>query len=143
AAEPQVMSAADYVDATVLPAPRNFLHKQFTVTSYSEFAFTVPPHIVNPTLRGNFRAFTKGNPDSTSPKPADIDLILMNGQEFDDFVHGRPGDATYEADSSHNQAVKYAIPPTHDRAERYHLVFQGAGRSRAIVVEADFTVSFQ
>src|SRR5208282_2726095 len=80
AAEPQVMSAADYVDATVLPAPRNFLHKQFTVTNYSEFAFTVPPHIVNPTLRGNFRAFTKGNPDSTSPKPADIDLILMTNR---------------------------------------------------------------
>jgi hypothetical protein len=131
------------VDATVLPAPRNFLHKQFTVTNYSEFAFTVPRHSVNPTLRGNFRAFTKGSSGSTSSKPADIDLMLMNEQEFDDFVRGRPGDVTYEADSSHNQEVNYAIPPTHDQAQTYHLVFQNSSRQRITFVEADFTVSFE
>lgn len=141
--EGQEISAADHVDASELPASRNFLHKQFTVTNYSEFAFTLPPHIVNPTLRGNFRAFTKGSSGSASSKPADIDLILMNEQEFDDFVHGRPADATYEADSSPSQTLNYAVPPTHDRAQAYHLVFRNSGGSRVTVAEADFTVSFQ
>ena len=140
---PQGASAADHVDATRLPAPNHFLHKQFTLTDRSDFAFSVPPHIVNPILRGNFHAFAKDSLDSTNRKPANIDLALMNEREFKDFVHRRSGDATYEVDSSSSQAVNYAIPPTHDRLESYHLVFQGSGRSSATVVDADFTVSFE
>jgi len=140
---PPSPSPADHVDATQLPAPNHFLHKQFTLTDRSDFAFSVPQHIVNPSLRGSFRAFTKNNPDSTNRKPAKIDLALMNEQEFEDLVHGRSGAATYEVESSSSQAVNYAIPPTHDRPERYHLVFQGSRRSSVAVVDADFTVTFE
>ena len=140
---PQVTFAADHVDATPLPAPRRFLHAQFTVADYRGFAFTVPPHAVDPTLRGKFRAFTKGSSGSASSKPADIDLMVMSDGEFDDFVHGRSAEATYEADSSPNLRVKYAMPHTLDRARLYHLVFRNSGGSRTTFVEADFTVSFE
>jgi len=138
---PQGMSTVDHVDATMLP-PRNFLHKQFTVTNYSEFAFTVLPHSGNPTLRGNFRAVTKESSGSTSAEPADINLMVMNKEEFEDFVRGRSSDATYETDPSSNQMVKYALPHTLNRAQCYHLVFRNPSQSR-VSVEADFTVSFR
>lgn len=141
--EPQVMSAADHVDAMALPPPNRFLHKQFTVTSYSEFVFTVPPHTVHPTLRGNFRAFTQDAPESTTAKPAVIDLMVMNEEEFGEFVRGRPADFVYEADSSSNQTVKYTIPHTLDRAQTYHVVFRNPREPHATVVEADFTISFE
>jgi hypothetical protein len=140
--ELQAMPSVDHVGATLLP-PSNFLHKQFTVTNYSEFAFTVPPHSGNPTLCGNFRAVAKENSRSTSAKPADIDLMVMNEEEFEDFVRGRSSAATYEADPSSNQTIKYAIPRTLNRAQCYHLVFRNSSQSRVSLVEADFTVSFQ
>jgi hypothetical protein len=140
---PQGTSAADHADATRLPAPNHFLHKQFTLTDRSDFAFSVPPHIVNPSLRGNFHAYAKDSPDSTNRKPANIDLALMNEREFEDFVQGRSADATYELDSSSSRTLNYAIPPTLDQPQRYHLVFLGSRRSSATVVDADFTVTFQ
>ena len=143
AAAPPAISLADHVAGTALPGPNHFLHGQFTVTNSSEFAFSVPPHVVNPVLRGGFRAFAKSSLDSTSPTPANVDMVLMNDRQFADFTHGRPCDATFDADSSSNQTVNYAMPPTHDQEERYHLVFQRTGTAGAIVVKADFTVSFQ
>jgi hypothetical protein len=143
AAAPAGMAAADHVDATAMPVPNHFLHKRFSMTDSSEFAFTVPPHAVNPTLRGSFRAFTKGSSGSASSKPAAIDLMLMNEEEFDDFVHGRSYDASYEADSSPNLTVQYAMPHTLGRACVYHLVFRNSHGSRTSIVDADFTVSFQ
>lgn len=142
AAAPAGMAPADHVDASLKP-PDHFLHKQFTVTDGSEFGFTVPPHAGNPILRGSFRAFTKDSSDSAGSKPAAIDLMVMNEEEFDDFVHGRSYDATYEADSSPNLTVQYAMPHTLDRARVYHLVFRNSRGSRTTLVVADFTVSFQ
>jgi len=137
------MSAADHVDATVLPAPNHFLHQQFSVTDYTEFRFEILPHSANPTLRGSFRAFTGDNSESPGSSPASISLMVMNEAEFKDFVRGRSDDATYEAEPSSNQTVQFAMPHALDRAQSYHLVFRNSGKSRAILVKADFTISYQ
>ena len=94
--------------------PRNLLHKVFSVNKYAEFAFVAPPHQGNTRLRGTFRSFTKrGNPDSTSDNSADVDLMLLNEQEFDEFLHGQPQSITYELDSAHNQIVDWRVPTTY------------------------------
>jgi len=124
--------------------PKNFLHAVFPVANYSQFVFVVPPHQTNPKLHGNFRSFTNpGDPDSSSNNAANVDLMLLNEQEFDDFVHGRPGNATYELDSSHSQMVEYVVPSTRDQAREYHLVFQTSSGGTKIFVKANFTVSFE
>jgi len=136
-------TTGDHVEGTALPAPDHFLHRRFTVTNRSDFVFTVPAQVVNPHLRGSFRAFSKATPESSTPEPAEIDLMLMNERQFEDFVSGRSANAAFELDSSSSRTLNYAIPPTLGRPERYHLVFLASRRSSVTVVEADFAVSFQ
>jgi hypothetical protein len=92
---------------------KTFLHTVFSVKNYAQFAFVVPPNTASPQLRGTFRSFTKSD-NSTTHEPADIGVMILNEQGFNDFVHCREGTATFELDSSHNQLLNYAFPPTPD-----------------------------
>jgi len=115
------------------------------VSKHTQFAFLVPPHQGNTKLHGAFRSFTKrSDPDSTSDRTADVDLMLLNEQEFNEFLHGQPQGVTYELDPAHNQTVDWQVPTTYGEAETYHLVFSNsAGGAKIKFVEADFTVSFE
>ncbi len=125
--------------------PISVLHKVFSVNKYSQFAFVVPPHEGNARLRGTLRSFTKrGDPDSTSGSIADVDLMLLNDQEFQDFLHGQPQTATYELDSVHNEMVDWRVPTTHADPQTYHLVFSNSGSgTKTKFVEADFSLKFE
>jgi hypothetical protein len=124
---------------------KNFLHKVFPVSKHAQFTFLVPPHQGNTRLRGNFRSFTKrSDPNSTSDRTAAVDLMLLNEQEFDEFLHGRPQSVTYELDSANNQRVDWRVPTTYGEPQTYYLVFSNpASGTKIKFVEADFTVSFE
>jgi hypothetical protein len=123
--------------------PKSVLHKVFPVKKYAQFAFVAPPHQGNARLRGLFRSFAKrGDPDSTSDGTADVDLMLLNEQEFNEFLHGQPQSVTYELDSAHDQKVDWRVPTTYEEPQTYHLVFSNSGGTKIKFVEADFTVSF-
>jgi hypothetical protein len=130
-----------YVEAK----PEHFLHRVFSLSDHTQFSFVIPPHQANTRLRGTFRSFTKRNdPDSTSDRTADVDLLLLNEQEFNEFQHGQPQSVTYELDSSHNQLVDWRVPMTYGEPQTYHLIFGNSeGGARIKFVEADFTVSFE
>jgi hypothetical protein len=125
--------------------PRSILHKVFSIRKYAQFAFVAPPHQGNTRLRGSFRSFSKrSDPDTTSDRTADVDLMLLNEQEFNEFLHGQPESVTYELDSAHNQKVDWRVPTTYGEPQTYHLVFSNSGSATKIkFVEADFTVSFE
>jgi hypothetical protein len=127
------------------PQSENFLHKVFSVNNHAEFAFVVPARQENTRLHGDFRSFTKlGDPDSTSDKSADVDLILLNEHEFNDFLHGQPQSVIYELDSTHNQIVDWRVPTTYSDPQTYHLVFSNSGSgTKTKFVKADFTISFR
>jgi hypothetical protein len=134
----------DRVSATLLPPENHFLHKTFTLKTYEKFDFTVPAHSNRPTLHGSFVSFSQGNGGITSNANANVELMLLNGQEFDDFIHKRSGSTTYAGEPSFNQEVGFAVPSTHEQPQNYSLVFintQGGPKSK--VVKADFTVSFE
>src|SRR5271170_3596913 len=124
---------------------KNLVHGVFPVNKYTQFAFVVPPRQGYPRLQGDFRSFTKRRePDSTSDKTADVGLLLLNEQEFNDFLQGRPGSTTYELDPAHDQTVDWRVPVTYDQPQQYHLVFNNSdGGPKTKYVKADFTVSFQ
>jgi hypothetical protein len=125
--------------------PTSVLHKVFPVKKYAQFAFVAPPHQGNTRLRGIFRSFAKrSDPNSTSDRAADVDLMLLNEQEFNEFLHGQPQSVTYELDSAHNQKVDWRVPTTYEEPQTYHLVFSNSGSGTKIkFVEADFTISFE
>jgi hypothetical protein len=139
------LAPIDHVGASKPLAPINFLHKTFTVKTHEAFEFNVPAHIIRPALRGTFESFAKNAAgDLLSNQNADVDLLILNDQEFDDFLHNRQGHATYTVDPSHSQTVTYAVHSTVVDAQKYHLVFSNSpGGARIKLVKADFTVSFE
>jgi hypothetical protein len=139
--EPLPVDHPVYVDAG---KPRHFLHNLFSVNNNAQFAFHVPPHQDNTRLRGTFRSFTRRDDPASSDRTANVDLMLLNEQEFSEFLHGQPQSVTYEIDSAHNQLVDWRVPTTYREPQTYHLVFSNPGSGTAIkFVEADFTVSFK
>jgi len=121
------------------------VHAVFPVNKYAQFAFVVPPHQAYPRVHGDFRSFTKRrDPDSTSDKTADVSLMLLNDKEFNDFLQGQQGSATYTLDPAHSQLVDWRVPTTYDQPQQYHLVFSNSdGGAKTKFVKADFTVSFE
>jgi hypothetical protein len=125
--------------------PKHFLHKLFSVNHHVQFEFLVPAHQGNTRLRGTFRSFTnRSDPDSTSDRSADVDVMVLNEEEFNQFLHGQPQSITYELDPSHNLRVDLRVPTTYTDPQKYHLVFSNADSgTKTKFVEADFTVSFE
>jgi hypothetical protein len=124
---------------------KSVVHAVFSVSKYEQFAFVVPPHQAYPRLHGDFRSFTKRrDPDSSSDQTADVGLMLLNEQEFNDFLQIRSGSTTYQLDPAHDQTVDWRVPITYDQPQQYHLVFSNSdGGPKTKFVKADFTLSFQ
>ncbi len=124
--------------------PKHFLHNVFSVNHRAQFAFLVPAHQGNARVRGTFRSFTKRNDPDSSDRNANVDVLLLNDEEFDQFLRGQPQSVTYELNSAHNQMVDWWIPATRADAKTYHLVFiNSADNTKPKFVQADFTLTFE
>jgi hypothetical protein len=138
-------ASVDHIIVSKPKPPINFLHKTFTVKTSQAFEFQVPPQVSRPMLQGTFESFAKNNAgDLLSNDSANVDLLILTDQEFDDFSHGKQGGASYAVDPSHSQTVTYAAHPTLDQPQTYHLVFSNSpGGARSKLVKADFTIAFE
>lgn len=136
-AVPRINRAAPYPT----PPSDNFLHKTFAVSGYAHFGFQVPPHQINPHVQGNFHAFI-GNTAGRKGQDADVNLMLMNQRQLEEFLYSRGGSPTYSVEAS-RQSVDIALPPTIQKPVNYYIVFQNPpGATARRVVQADFTVSY-
>jgi hypothetical protein len=123
------------VNRTPASGPNHFLHQRFSLRSYQGFAFEVPAHAIHPMLHGGFKSSAGG-------QNADIELLLLNQQEFDEFIHGRPGSATFTAEASDGGEVDWSLRSSVAEALKYYLVFRNpAARPRTTLVDANFTVN--
>jgi hypothetical protein len=123
------------------------VHKTFAVASAAKFAFEVPAHAAAPQMHGTFHSFAQPAGAQTgvqnNDEGGDVDLLLMNDQQYADFAGGRPSDVVYSIDASHDQDVSFGLPATLDRPVQYYLVFRNASSSAGKkVVQADFRVDF-
>jgi len=121
------------------------VHKTFAITSTAQFLFQVPPHAASPQLHGTYHSFAKnsGVQSADQDGDGDIDLLLMNDQQYSDFLSGRPADVIYSVDASHDSDVSLGLPATRDQPVQYYLVFRNSPSSPGKkVVQADFRVDF-
>ncbi len=124
--------------------PKHFLHNVFSLNRRAQFALLIPAHQNNTRLHGTFRSFTRRNDPDSSDRSADIDLLLLTDEEFNQFQHGQPQSVTYELNSVHNQMIDWWIPATRAEAKTYHLVFiNSADDIKIKFVQADFTLTFE
>lgn len=150
----QPPSAADHVGDSPVGTSREILNKTFRVNGIVDLPFEIPAHAATPTLKGTYRSFVKESPTgSQSAAPArasvssdavaDVDFLVLNEQQFGDFLNGRPGDAIFSADSAHDGEVNFSLPPTLAKSTWYYLVFRnGSPGGDKKIVQADFRVDF-
>jgi hypothetical protein len=138
-------SSVDHLAHHSSEESKSVVHAVFSVSKYEQFVFVVPAHQAYPRLHGDFRSFTKRrDPSSSSDQTADVGLMLLSEQEFNDFLQSHSGSTTYQLDPAHDQTVDWRVPITYDQPQQYHLVFSNAdGGPKTKFVKADFTLSFE
>jgi hypothetical protein len=138
------VSSFDRVD-TKRVEPIHFLHKTFAVKKYAPFEFAVPAHAATPRLHGTFKSFVRRpGEDKLSDESADVDFILMNPEQYQDFLrtHGG-GTALHTVEPTHDHEVEFLLSPTEADPQKYYIVFNNSPGGAALkYVQADFTLSF-
>jgi uncharacterized protein involved in outer membrane biogenesis len=128
--------------STPVGTTQTVLQKTFALQTSAAFPFEIPAHAVQPHLHGTFQSFVRdarGQPDEA----ANLDFLVLNRQQYDDFSHGGNSEALFSAEASHNQDVNFDLPASLDQPVKYYLVFRSAsGGAIKKVVEANFRVDF-
>jgi len=136
-------SASDHVGGSVVGTSQDLLHQTFGVAKAVRLAFQVPAHASTPQLRGTYQSFVKHAGALSSGAEADVEFMVLNEQQYQDFLSGRTGEATFSADDAHQQEVNTSLPPTLDQPVQYYLIFRNnshaAGKK---LVQADFHIDF-
>ena len=134
---------SDHFAASPVGTSSAIVRKTFAMSAPARFSFEVPAHAASPQLHGTFRSFVRQDGIQSSDESADVDLLLMNGEQFAGFLRGQPADTVYSVDSSHDQDVSLGLPATMDHPVQYYLVFRNSSSSAAKkIVQADFHIDF-
>ena len=138
-----VVVASDHVGGSVVGSSLRILHQTFRVPSTVQVTFVVPAHAATPRLRGSYESFFRQAGSQDNDTDAEIEFLVLNEQQFADFLNKRAGEATFSADDAHAQDVNTSLPPTMDQPEKYHLIFRNNSRgSERKFVQADFRMEF-
>ena len=122
---------------------RDLLHQMFGVAKVVQLAFEVPANASNPQLRGTYQSFVKHGGALSSETEADVEFLVLNAKQYDDFLSGRPGEAVFSAEDAHSQEVNTSLPPTLDEPAKYYLNFRNNSRTPGKkMVQADFHIDF-
>jgi hypothetical protein len=126
------------------PPEQHVVQKTFTVQKYESFEMTIPPHCLHPRLHGNFKSFHFGEQGNRlSDEAANIDALLLDEQQFNDFSRGPLEETARSAQNTHDQQIDWALPSSFENPRKYYLVFNNAtGKPKTKLVDADLTLSF-
>jgi len=125
--------------------PISLLHKTFVLKKTASFEFQVPAHTALPRLHGAFQSSApRAGGDSLSDDSANVDLVLLNADQYADFSHGGgEGTALYTVEPTHDHEVDFLLSPTQEDSASYYLVFRNSpGGTPTKQVKADFTLTF-
>lgn len=135
--------ASDHVGGSMVGSSVGILHKTFGVRLAVQLAFVVPAHAASPHLNGRYRSFLKEAGPQVGEADDAIEFLVLNDRQYDGFMHGHTGEATFSTEESNDQQVNTSLPPTVSQAEKYHLVFRNNSRAHIRkMVQADFRVDF-
>jgi len=131
----------DHVAASPVGTDQNILQKTFTLKTSVVFPFEIPAHAVRPHLHGLYTSFV-GDVHGESGSAANVDFLVLNEDQYGDFQHGRPSEALFSVEASHNQAVNFDLPASMNQPVKYYLVFRGSSGESKKTIEANFKVDF-
>jgi hypothetical protein len=135
--------ASDHVGGSVVGTSNTILQKTFGVAGAMQLPFQVPAHAYNPQLHGTFRSYLQGGRPEMNADKANVEFLVLNDQEYNNLLNGRPSDAVFSAEDAHDQEVNAHLPPTLDKPITYHLVFRNnAHNGPKKLVQADFRIDY-
>jgi hypothetical protein len=135
--------ASDHVGGSVVGTSNTILQKTFGVARAMQLPFQVPAHAYSPQLRGSFRSYLQGGRPELNADSANVEFLVLNDQEYNNLLNGRPSDAVFSAEDAHDQEVNANLPPTLDKPMTYHLVFRNSAHGGARkLVQANFHIDY-
>jgi hypothetical protein len=136
-------SASDHVGGSVVGTSMPILQTTFRIRRAVQVPFEVPAHAASPRLKGSYRSFRKMAGVRNDDAGAEIALLVLNDQQFNDFLNGGAGEAAFAADDARQQEVNTGLPPTMNQAQNYHLLFLNNSKGKEEkFVQADFRMEF-
>jgi len=136
-------SESDHVGGSVVGTSMPVLQTTFRVRGAVQVPFEVPPHAATPRLLGSYQSFLKAAGAQNADTAAEIGFLVLNDQQFSDFLKGRSGEAAFSAGDARQQEVNAGLPPTMNQAQEYHLVFLNNSKDKEKkFVQADFRIEF-
>jgi hypothetical protein len=133
---------SDHVGGSPVGTSSPILHRTFKVAAAVDLPFQVPAHAANAQLHGTFHSFVQGT-SAASDDAANVEFLLLDEQQYADFLGGRPGEALFATDEGHDGEVNFSLPLTLDRPATYYLVFRNSSPATGKkLVQADFRVDF-
>ena len=135
-------SASDLIAPSPVGTSGVILHKTFSVATSINFPFVIPAHAATPQLRGHYQSFTRQDGTQAGEQSADVSFLLMNEEQYTEFINHRPADALFSLDPSHDQDVNFGLPASQSQPAKFYLVFRNSPGEGKKIVKADFTVDF-
>jgi hypothetical protein len=140
---PRSSAGIDHV-RNPLPDSTARVHQRFAVETYRGFLFVVPPRTIHPELHGSFRSSVVGHGSVFTGRRANIQVLLLNQQEFDNFAHGHEGTSSFTDDPSDSGRIDWNLASPMFEAQNYYLIFRNSpDASSRKMIDADFTLSFE
>jgi hypothetical protein len=118
------------------------LHKTFSVANAVNFPFIIPAHAATPQLRGHYQSFTRQDGTQSADENSGVGFLLMNEEQYSDFINRRPVDALFSVDSSPDQDINFGLPSSLSQPAKFYLVFRNSPGEGRKTVKADFAVAF-
>lgn len=137
----EALPSTDRVGPSPLGTTQNILRKTFSVRTTAIFPFEISAHAYTPHLHGQYKSFVKES--GQSDDSANVDFLILNEDQYADFVHRQSGETIFSADASHDQDVDVRLPASRDKPLKFYLVFRNSsGGAATKLVKADFKVDF-
>ncbi len=121
--------------------PIAVLDKIFDLKVSATFPFEIPANSTHPHLHGVFQSFMGKSRESN--EASNIDFVVMNEEQEENFANNRPSESLFSAEASHSQAVNFDLPPSYGQPVKYYLVFENSQNNKTTkAVQANFRVEF-
>jgi hypothetical protein len=138
-------SSLDRVSQGPRLPPQRVTHGLARLDKSQKTPFEVPPHQLTPRLQGSFTSFVQGAGGARiNDESADVELMVMTGEQYDAYIHKRSAESLYAIDPSHDRSVSIALPATQADTAHYYAVFRRNNDDKTPVwVNADLSVVFE
>ena len=121
---------------------RPLVNQTFAVARIVDIPFDLPAQAATPQLHGTFRALLQPQRKPSTVTDANLEFLVLNQKEYEDFLNERPADSLFAAEDAHDREVNVALPPTFGLHAAYHLVFRNNSPNVKKVVQANFRLDF-